>query len=99
MDRSDHARMALSGRHWRDDGASQMLIILAYQRASPSQIAPFNYTVVIFSGLIGWIVWHNTPGMLALRAFCWSLRRRTQHRIQRPEFTRPLRLGRAIGIT
>lgn len=45
---------------------SQMLIILAYQRAAPSQIAPFNYTVVIFSGLIGWIVWHNTPGVLAL---------------------------------
>jgi drug/metabolite transporter (DMT)-like permease len=45
---------------------SQMLIILAYQRAAPSQIAPFNYSVVIFSGLIGWIVWHNAPGMLAL---------------------------------
>jgi drug/metabolite transporter (DMT)-like permease len=45
--------------------ASQMLIILAYQRASPTRIAPFNYTVVIFSGLIGWAVWHNTPGLLA----------------------------------
>lgn len=46
--------------------ASQMLIILAYERASPSRIAPFNYTVVIFSGLIGWAVWHNTPGLLSL---------------------------------
>ena len=46
--------------------ASQMLIILAYQHASPSRIAPFNYTVVIFSGLIGWAVWHNTPGLLSL---------------------------------
>lgn len=45
---------------------SQMLIVLAYQRATPTRIAPFNYTVVVFSGLIGWIVWHNTPGWLAL---------------------------------
>jgi drug/metabolite transporter (DMT)-like permease len=40
--------------------AAQLLIILAYQHATASQIAPFNYSVVIFSGLIGWIVWHNT---------------------------------------
>ncbi len=46
--------------------ASQMLIILAYQQATPSQIAPFNYSVVIFSGAIGWMVWHNKPGTLAL---------------------------------
>ena len=46
--------------------ASQVLIILAYQHASPSRIAPFNYIVVIFSGLIGWVVWHNTPGLLSL---------------------------------
>jgi drug/metabolite transporter (DMT)-like permease len=39
---------------------AQLLIILAYQHATASQIAPFNYSVVIFSGLIGWIVWHNT---------------------------------------
>ena len=40
--------------------SAQLLIILAYQHATASQIAPFNYSVVIFSGLIGWIVWHNT---------------------------------------
>jgi drug/metabolite transporter (DMT)-like permease len=39
---------------------AQLLIILAYQHASASQIAPFNYSVVIFSGLIGWVAWHNT---------------------------------------
>jgi drug/metabolite transporter (DMT)-like permease len=39
---------------------AQLLIILAYQHATASQIAPFNYSVVIFSGLIGWAVWHNT---------------------------------------
>jgi drug/metabolite transporter (DMT)-like permease len=46
--------------------SSQLLIILAYQHATAERIAPFNYSVVIFSGLIGWLVWHNRPGVLAL---------------------------------
>jgi len=46
--------------------ASQLLIILAYRHAKPGRIAPFNYSVVVFSGLIGWIVWHNRPDVLAL---------------------------------
>jgi drug/metabolite transporter (DMT)-like permease len=45
---------------------SQLLIILAYKQASAERIAPFNYTIVIFSGLIGWVVWNNRPGLLAL---------------------------------
>ena len=45
--------------------AAQLLIILAYQHATASQIAPFNYSVVIFSGLIGWAVWHNTLGWIS----------------------------------
>jgi len=46
--------------------ASQLLIILAYRQASAGRIAPFNYSVVIFSGLIGWVVWKNAPDMLSL---------------------------------
>jgi drug/metabolite transporter (DMT)-like permease len=46
--------------------ASQLLIILAYKHATAGRIAPFNYTVVIFSGLIGWVVWNNTPDLLSL---------------------------------
>ena len=45
---------------------SQLLIILAYRYATAGRIAPFNYSVVVFSGLIGWIVWHNRPDALAL---------------------------------
>lgn len=44
----------------------QLLIILAYQHASAGRIAPFNYSVVVFSGLIGWLVWKNTPDILSL---------------------------------
>jgi drug/metabolite transporter (DMT)-like permease len=46
--------------------ASQLLIILAYRHAKPGRIAPFNYSVVVFSGLIGWVVWHNRPDAFAL---------------------------------
>jgi len=45
---------------------SQFLIIRAYHFAKPGRIAPFNYSVVIFSGLIGWLVWHNEPDIFAL---------------------------------
>jgi drug/metabolite transporter (DMT)-like permease len=44
---------------------AQLLIILAYQHATASQIAPFNYSVVIFSGLIGWIVWQEPLGWIS----------------------------------
>jgi drug/metabolite transporter (DMT)-like permease len=44
----------------------QLLIILAYRQASAGRIAPFNYSVVVFSGLIGWLVWKNTPDLLSL---------------------------------
>ncbi len=45
---------------------SQLFIILAYKHATAAQIAPFNYSVVIFSGIIGWMVWHAALDMTAL---------------------------------
>jgi drug/metabolite transporter (DMT)-like permease len=45
---------------------SQVLILEAYRHATASRIAAFNYTVVIFSGLIGWVVWKDAPGWLSL---------------------------------
>jgi drug/metabolite transporter (DMT)-like permease len=45
---------------------AQLLIILAYQRATAERLAPFNYSVVVFSGLIGWLVWGNVPDLLAV---------------------------------
>jgi drug/metabolite transporter (DMT)-like permease len=46
--------------------ASQVFILAAYRHASPGRIASFNYSVVVFSGLIGWVVWKNTPDWLSL---------------------------------
>ncbi len=45
---------------------AQLLIILAYEHATASQIAPFNYSVVIFSVVIGWIVWHDVLDWIAV---------------------------------
>jgi drug/metabolite transporter (DMT)-like permease len=45
---------------------AQLFIILAYQRATAERLAPFNYSVVVFSGLIGWLVWGNVPGLPAV---------------------------------
>src|SRR5437899_1769376 len=46
--------------------AAQLLIILAYEHATASQIAPFNYSVVLFSVAIGWIVWHDVLDWIAV---------------------------------
>jgi drug/metabolite transporter (DMT)-like permease len=45
---------------------TQYLIIGAYRYASATELSPFNYTVVIFSGLLGWIFFGNVPGVTAV---------------------------------
>jgi len=45
---------------------TQYFIILAYRYASATELSPFNYTVVVFSGLLGWLVFGTVPGPLAV---------------------------------
>jgi drug/metabolite transporter (DMT)-like permease len=45
---------------------TQYLIILAYRYASAAELSPFNYTVVIFSGLLGWRFFGNVPDITAV---------------------------------
>lgn len=45
---------------------TQLLIILAYRYASAAQLSPFNYTVVIFSGVLGWVMFGSVPDRLAM---------------------------------
>lgn len=45
---------------------TQYFIILAYRHASAADISPFNYTVVVFSGLLGWWFFGNVPGWMAV---------------------------------
>lgn len=63
----------LTGREWlllsgvgSFYAVTQYLIILAYRYASATELSPFNYTVVVFSGLLGWLVFGNVPGVWAV---------------------------------
>ena len=40
---------------------TQLLLVQAYRYASPVKLGPFNYSIVIFAGLIGWIWWNQIP--------------------------------------
>ena len=45
---------------------TQYLIILAYRYASATELSPFNYSVVVFSGLLGWWFFGNVPDAMAV---------------------------------
>jgi drug/metabolite transporter (DMT)-like permease len=45
---------------------TQYLIIIAYRYASAADLSPFNYTVVIFSGFLGWRFFGNVPDASAV---------------------------------
>ena len=40
---------------------TQYCIIIAYRYADATALSPFNYSVVIFSGLLGWLFLGNVP--------------------------------------
>lgn len=46
--------------------ATQYLIIRAYRYASATELSPFNYSVVIFSGILGWWFFGDVPDVLAV---------------------------------
>jgi drug/metabolite transporter (DMT)-like permease len=45
---------------------AQYLIIRAYRYSSAAELSPFNYTVVIFSGLLGWWIFGNVPDAMSV---------------------------------
>ena len=40
---------------------SQMLIVVAYRFASAEKLGPFIYSVIVFTAVIDWVVWHHVP--------------------------------------
>lgn len=46
--------------------AAQLLMTRAYAQAPAAQIGPFVYTIVVFAGLIGWVLWDEVPDSLSL---------------------------------
>jgi len=45
---------------------AQVMLIAAVRKATSQEVAPFIYTTVIFSGIIGWIVWKEVPDLISL---------------------------------
>lgn len=45
---------------------TQWFIIMAYRYASATELSPFNYSAVIFSGLLGWAIYGNVPALAAV---------------------------------
>lgn len=43
---------------------SQALIVWAYRYASAEKVGPFIYSVIVFTALIDWLVWHHRPTLL-----------------------------------
>ncbi len=49
--------------------AMQMLLTIAYSYAKPSKIGIFQYTTVVFVGIIEWLVWNLQPSFLEILGF------------------------------
>lgn len=45
--------------------ASQALIVVAYRYAPAEKVGPFIYSVIVFTALIDWAVWHHRPSLIA----------------------------------
>lgn len=45
---------------------SQVLIAFAYRYASADKVGPFIYSVVVFTALFDWILWHHAPGPVVI---------------------------------
>ncbi len=43
---------------------TQLFLAHAYRFASPTTLGPFNYSIVIFSGILGWIFWGELPTIM-----------------------------------
>ncbi|NNE22096.1 MAG: DMT family transporter [Rhizobiales bacterium] len=50
-------------------GSASFLMIIAYRNAPAAVNAPFDYTALIWTTIVGWLVWRETPdGMVLLGA-------------------------------
>ena len=46
--------------------ATQFLLTYAYSWVPASRLSPFAYTVVLWAGLVDWLVWDQLPGLISL---------------------------------
>jgi drug/metabolite transporter (DMT)-like permease len=46
--------------------SAQLLLTRAYSIAPAGRIGPFSYVAVIYSSLLGWLIWGEIPGLLTM---------------------------------
>lgn len=63
--------------------SSQVLIIVGYRYAPAEKLGPFIYSVIVFTALIDWLVWHHRPALstyagmaLVIGGACWRCARK-----------------------
>jgi drug/metabolite transporter (DMT)-like permease len=42
------------------------LLQYAYRFVDPVKLSPFNYSIVVFTGIFDWIIFNNVPGILTI---------------------------------
>jgi drug/metabolite transporter (DMT)-like permease len=43
---------------------TQFFLTAAYRYGSPTLLGPFNYSIIIFTGILSWVFWGTIPGIL-----------------------------------
>lgn len=46
--------------------AGQLLLTRAYSLAPAARVGPLIYSAVVFAGVLGWLIWGETPDLLSL---------------------------------
>jgi len=46
--------------------SGQLLLTRAYSLASAARVGPLIYSAVVFAGVLGWLIWGETPDLLSL---------------------------------
>ena len=44
-------------------GAAQMLMTEGYRSGEATMLAPFEYGAIIYTVLLGWLIWGEVPGL------------------------------------
>lgn len=44
----------------------QFLTTKAYTYLHPTKVSPISYSAIVFSGIIGWLAWHNVPDLFSM---------------------------------
>ena len=51
----------------------QIGLTLSYQQSKASNVAPYSYFYILFSGLIGFYIWNERPDFLSLTGYCFII--------------------------